>query len=683
MRNIFITFRSCHLFEFQDDETINISFLKTQLSNKENIPCEKFRLEIEHKEINETNYSLFSNTFDSLFISAVLINGINGGKGGFGAALRRAAKQSGPKKTVDFGACRDLSGRRIRHVNDEIILRKWQEAKDRGEEFNVDEETQSGIKLWFLPTPSWTEGFGKKPKNSKRKAKRKTDLCKDWARAHETGRFIPPNAPTWWGCPRGHRCDFAHGEDDMDKDVRTSVQEKRKQDGLQSKRDALNNYLDPIYDDANEGEDLVMAGLKRVSKRARATTATQTTTDNDVTHEAIASHGQEIDDQIKQGNATEDMESIELMEPVVSSPPTSTSQCSWLSLLTGDALVLPSGEVRGQEEFSTVQASDSALYDFGSWYYELELLTGGLMQVGWACTGFEPSALGGNGVGDHPRSWAYDGFRVLRWNVNPVQYGEFDSDVSKLVEGQQISQDQAKQKMAVVGDTEEADEVNDPLLLLQQHQWHAGDIIGCSLQVSEHSGHVLVRMVFSRNGVSLGDAFYFDLKESLAIGKSDASATANTHANSIGFFPALSVDSNQAARVNLGHEPFKYTSPFPGAQSVYSSSSSSSSTTTTSNVNEKAHNLDSSIPVRTMNEVGNQIQDGQFKEIPIESSEYSSWAALIPLGSDNLKNELTRRGLKCGGTVEERAKRLFSIRGLSNDEINVKLKVRPASADMN
>ena len=38
------------------------------------------------------------------------------------------------KKTTDFGACRDLYGRRLRHVNDEIRLKKWLEDKEREEE---------------------------------------------------------------------------------------------------------------------------------------------------------------------------------------------------------------------------------------------------------------------------------------------------------------------------------------------------------------------------------------------------------------------------------------------------------------------------------------------------------------------------------------------------------------------
>ena len=41
------------------------------------------------------------------------------------------SKQQGAKRTTDFGACRDLSGRRLRHVNDEQILLRWKAAKEK------------------------------------------------------------------------------------------------------------------------------------------------------------------------------------------------------------------------------------------------------------------------------------------------------------------------------------------------------------------------------------------------------------------------------------------------------------------------------------------------------------------------------------------------------------------------
>ncbi|CAM9437942.1 unnamed protein product, partial [Heterosigma akashiwo] len=74
------------------------------------------------------------------------------------------------KKVNDFGACRDLHGRRLRHVNDEIKLKRWAEEKERERlrgpredvDSDIEEETESGISGWHLDTPTWAEGFGKK-----------------------------------------------------------------------------------------------------------------------------------------------------------------------------------------------------------------------------------------------------------------------------------------------------------------------------------------------------------------------------------------------------------------------------------------------------------------------------------------------------------------------------------------
>lgn len=43
------------------------------------------------------------------------------------------------------------------------------------------------------------------------------------------------------------------------------------------------------------------------------------------------------------------------------------------------------------------------------------------------------------------------------------------------------------------------------------------------------------------------------------------------------------------------------------------------------------------------------------------------------LGLDRLKQELLDRGLKCGGTLEQRAERLYSVKGLSKDQIDPSL----------
>ncbi|KAI6702603.1 hypothetical protein NL676_011739 [Syzygium grande] len=53
-----------------------------------------------------------------------------GGKGGFGSLLRGAATKAGQKKTNNFDACRDMSGRRLRHVNAEKKLEEWRAEEE-------------------------------------------------------------------------------------------------------------------------------------------------------------------------------------------------------------------------------------------------------------------------------------------------------------------------------------------------------------------------------------------------------------------------------------------------------------------------------------------------------------------------------------------------------------------------
>jgi len=58
---------------------------------------------------------------------------------------------------------------------------------------------------------------------------------------------------------------------------------------------------------------------------------------------------------------------------------------------------------------------------------------------------------------------------------------------------------------------------------------------------------------------------------------------------------------------------------------------------------------------------------------PFNLDDYESAKALEKLGLDGLKSALTERGLKCGGTLEQRAQRLFSIKSLSVHQIDKSL----------
>ncbi|KAF7233036.1 hypothetical protein EG68_07065 [Paragonimus skrjabini miyazakii] len=54
----------------------------------------------------------------------------------------------------------------------------------------------------------------------------------------------------------------------------------------------------------------------------------------------------------------------------------------------------------------------------------------------------------------------------------------------------------------------------------------------------------------------------------------------------------------------------------------------------------------------------------------------SDAASLESLGLEVLKESLSSRGLKCGGTLSERARRLFSVRGLPPEEYPAKLRAK-------
>lgn len=62
---------------------------------------------------------------------------------------------------------------------------------------------------------------------------------------------------------------------------------------------------------------------------------------------------------------------------------------------------------------------------------------------------------------------------------------------------------------------------------------------------------------------------------------------------------------------------------------------------------------------------------------PLDLSAFSSWEELASLGLDRLKSALMAWGMKCGGTLEERAQRLFSTKDMQ--EIDESLLVKNKS----
>lgn len=79
---------------------------------------------------------------------------------------------------------------------------------------------------------------------------------------------------------------------------------------------------------------------------------------------------------------------------------------------------LPSGG------FSSV-GTKGVLLTAGKWYYEAILETAGCLQIGWADGSFSGHchAERGDGCGDGPSSWAFDGWRRYRWHSSATEWG--------------------------------------------------------------------------------------------------------------------------------------------------------------------------------------------------------------------------------------------------------------------
>lgn len=81
--------------------------------------------------------------------SLTILPKLVGGKGGFGSMLRAIGAQI--EKTTNREACRDLSGRRLRDINEEKRLKAWMEKKDTRKEEAVERKKKKLERLCAEP----------------------------------------------------------------------------------------------------------------------------------------------------------------------------------------------------------------------------------------------------------------------------------------------------------------------------------------------------------------------------------------------------------------------------------------------------------------------------------------------------------------------------------------------------
>ncbi|TVT97169.1 hypothetical protein EJB05_17408 [Eragrostis curvula] len=110
--------------------TVSGAALLDAVSSLSRVPAASLRLVTGRLDVSPS--SVLASASDGQFPSASALLRLRGGKGGFGSLLRGAASKAGQKKTSNFDACRDINGRRLRHVNAERRLEEWKaEAGDR------------------------------------------------------------------------------------------------------------------------------------------------------------------------------------------------------------------------------------------------------------------------------------------------------------------------------------------------------------------------------------------------------------------------------------------------------------------------------------------------------------------------------------------------------------------------
>lgn len=317
-----------------------------------------------------------------------------GGKGGFGTLLKGQSKQAGARQTLDFGACRDLSGRRLRHVNDEIKLRKFralQEARERGE--TVDElaalKTESGIRNWHLMVPNWSDG---------------ASMSNKGRRKHE--RQLQREVRGW-----------------QTKEERSQMQREQKK---MEEEWAINEYIKRGEAEAERisSGDAVKEGMLAQLRKKK--------------HERESVHNQLEVEGTASAVPTADRKSNKTY-----------SSMPHLMTLSGEVSVfdLPenkqrSARLQSESDFATVVVliDSNKLESYRKdgktgIYMEYSMKSGGLAQVGWICSPdpesddsprFLPNSDTGDGVGDDDASFGYDGSRGLIFhNGEEIVYGQY------------------------------------------------------------------------------------------------------------------------------------------------------------------------------------------------------------------------------------------------------------------
>lgn len=211
------------------------------------------------------------------------------------------------------------------------------------------------------------------------------------------GQNVPRRAPVWWGCPRGPRCEFAHGEDELRGDSKKAYDQQQKDERREKERQLKNTYLGAVESNQSSEEmsNMVAAGLGRVAKKTKKTISSAPSSSSSEIPFVVDSSDSKtlsVDPTSSKEKKEVELEAVgkEEIEDVgkEEKDAKNTEPPFWLQTAPSISSAIslhPGGVVECTQGFGTVMVNRD-LVDTGvdkkQWYYEVELITGGLMQVG-------------------------------------------------------------------------------------------------------------------------------------------------------------------------------------------------------------------------------------------------------------------------------------------------------------
>jgi Replication stress response SDE2 C-terminal/Silencing defective 2 N-terminal ubiquitin domain/SPRY domain len=596
------------------------------------------------------------------FCSVVAASSIRGGKGGFGTLLKGQSRQAANQTTLDYGSCRDLQGRRLRSVNDEIaqrLHREWQQRVDTGQAtpqqmVQALSDTSSGIAGWFLQLPAWAE------KGTRKVARRQHHKqYQAWKRSEQDRTRA--------------------------KELQRQAEDRVVASYVQSTQKSLEDVTSHLHQAVQQG--LLMASQKQQQQTTNPQGRKRKLSSEDEKQPSGAGDAGASDvggglDNVEKAAPEEDVEDDDEkeLESDDSDPP------SAYVTLSGEVVQVPTEETKegdeaknpacpklqGASNFATIgvllrdslnnnnnnNVSSTAPGSCGSLYYELVVHTGGLVQVGWVS---DPSALdseAGDGAGDVPGSWSYDGSRQIKiMGSKPSTTGAAT----------------ATTRAATAASASQSAEYG--------VRWKAGDVVGCLWNPVDRSLRYFV------NGDDLGIAF-----EGVEGGIGDNKNNATPPQQPALLVPAVSINPEEVVEFRLHRKYFQYypvsehnatpvgemlleqvlsTEPVAGAAAPATSTAPAIAPATGAKIDVSDHDTK---PAAATDSVEQQNVDGDNSTLaPIDLGDFGSIDSLELLGLDRLKAALQARGLKCGGTARERATRLFAVKGLASDQYPARL----------